>query len=159
MFRLFPALAATALLLVPGVAAAEEAKAASISVKDAWSRATPEGADVAVGYFTVTNDGDAPDRLVSADAAFAAQAEVHQMTMTDGVMRMRPVPEGVTIPPRGSVVFSPDSFHLMFMGLKAPLTEGETVAGGLTFERAGRVPVDFHVQAIGAAAPGANHHH
>jgi periplasmic copper chaperone A len=159
MFRLFPALAVVALLLLPGAATAETAKAGSISVKDAWSRATPGGADVGVGYLTITNDGDVPDRVVSADAAFAGQAEIHLMKMDNGVMQMRPIPEGVTIPAKGSVVFSPNSYHLMFMSLKAPLEEGQTVEGTLTFERAGKVPVNFEVQAIGAAAPDATHHH
>src|SRR5262245_11715098 len=58
MFRLFPALAITMLLLLSGAAAeaAEDAKGGAISVKDAWSRATPEGAEVGVGYLTITND-------------------------------------------------------------------------------------------------------
>jgi periplasmic copper chaperone A len=160
MPRSFAVFLLTALVLVlPGLANAEEAKAGSISVKDAWSRATPEGADVGVGYLTITNDGDTPDRLVAADAAFAGQAEIHQMTMANGMMQMRPVEDGVTIRPKGSVVFSPDSYHLMFMGLKAPLKQGDTVAGTLTFEHAGKVAVNFHVEAMGASAPEAAHHH
>jgi periplasmic copper chaperone A len=158
MFRLFPALAITMLLLLSGAATGEDAKAAPISVKDAWSRATPEGADVGVGYLTITNDGDAPDRLVSAEADFAGQAEIHQMTMNNGVMQMRPVPEGVTIPAKANVVFSPDSYHLMFMGLKGPLKQGETVSGTLNFEHAGKLAVTFQVEAIGASGPEAHHH-
>lgn len=141
------------MLLVPGAAAAEEAKAGSIAVKDAWSRATPEGADVAVGYLTITNSGDAPDRLLSASAAFAGQTEIHQMTMAHGVMRMRPVTEGVPIPAKGTVVLAPDSYHLMFMGFKEALQKGGTFLGSLTFEHAGKVGVTFHVQAMGAASP------
>jgi len=161
MFRLFPALAITMLLLLSGAAAeaAEDAKGGAISVKDAWSRATPEGAEVGVGYLTITNDGDAPDRLVSADAEFAGQAEIHQMKMESDVMLMRPVPDGVIIPAKGTVAFSPDSYHLMFMGLKGPLKEGDTVAGSLTFEHAGKVPVAFHVESMGASGPDAAHHH
>src|SRR5919108_3907020 len=59
MSRLFPALAIAMLLFLSG-AAAEDVTAGSISIKDAWSRATPEGANVGVGYLTITNDGDAP---------------------------------------------------------------------------------------------------
>ena len=99
------------LFLLSGAAAAEDMKAGPISVKDAWSRAKPEGTDVGVGYLTITNDGDAPDRLVSAEAAFAGQAEIHQMTMNNGVMQMRPVPEGVTVPAKGKLVFSPPDVH------------------------------------------------
>ena len=159
MFRVFAAFAMMAVLLLPGLANAEEAKAGSISVKDAWSRATPEGANVGVGYLTITNDGDAPDRLVAAEADFAEQAEIHQMTMANGVMQMRPVEDGVTIPAKGSVAFSPDSYHLMFMGLKSPLKQDDTVVGSLTFEHAGKVAVNFHVEAMGASAPKETHHH
>jgi copper(I)-binding protein len=158
MFRLFRA-SAVAMLLLSGAAAAEEAKTGPIAVTDAWSRATPGGADVGVGYLTITNNGDAPDRLVSADADFAGQAEIHQMTMDSGVMIMRPIPNGVTIPAKGNVVFSPDAYHLMFMGLKAPLKEGETVSGTLTFEHTGKVPVSFQVEAMGASGPETAYHH
>ena len=54
MFRLFLALAIAMLFLLSGAAAAEDVKAGPISVKDAWSRATPEGTDVGVGYLTIT---------------------------------------------------------------------------------------------------------
>src|SRR5215831_19377113 len=159
MFRLFLALAIAMLFLLSGAAAAEDVKAGPISVKDAWSRATPEGADVGVGYLTITNDGDAPDRLVSAEAEFAGQAEIHQMKMESDVMLMRPVPDGVIIPAKGTVAFSPDSYHLMFMGLKGPLKEGDTVAGSLTFKHAGKVEVTFHVESMGADGPEGAHHH
>jgi periplasmic copper chaperone A len=158
MFRLFPALALAMLLFLSGAAAAEDATAGAISIKDAWSRATPAGTDVGVGYLTITNDGDAPDRLVSAEADFAGQAEIHQVTTNNGVMQMRPVPDGVTIPAKGSVVFSPASYHLMFMGLKGPLKQGDAVTGSLTFEHAGKVNVTFQVEAMGASAPEAHHH-
>ncbi len=160
MPRSFAVFLLTALVLaLPDLTNSEQAQAGSISIMNAWSRATPEGADVGVGYFTITNDGDTPDRLVAADVAFAGQAEIHQMTMANGVMQMRPLPNGVTIPAKGSVAFSPDSYHLMFMGLKAPLKQGDTVAGSLTFEHAGKVAVNFHVEAMGASAPEAAHHH
>jgi len=54
MFRLFFALAIAMLFLLCGAAAAEDVKAGPISVKDAWSRATPQGTEVGVGYLTIT---------------------------------------------------------------------------------------------------------
>lgn len=159
MPRWFPLLLVALLSFPLRISAAEEAKVGPISVKDAWSRATPQGANVGVGYLTIVNDGDTPDRLVSADAAFAGQVEIHQMKMANGVMLMRPVPEGVIVPAKGSVAFSPESYHLMFMDLKSPLKEDETVAGTLTFEHAGKVPVTFHVESMGASGPEGPHHH
>jgi periplasmic copper chaperone A len=60
----------------------------SISVEHAWSRATPVGANVAVGYFTIKNTGATPDRLVSITTDIASHSAIHQMSMTDSMMKM-----------------------------------------------------------------------
>jgi copper(I)-binding protein len=134
-----------------GVASAETAGA--IAVENAWSRAVPAGASVGVGYLAITNGGDEPDRLLSANAAIAGQTEIHHTTMADGVMRMRPVPDGVPVPAKSTVMLEPNSYHFMFMGLTQPLKEGDAFPAKLTFERAGSVEVTFHVLGIGAQGP------
>ena len=73
-------------------AVAAEFKAGDISIEAPWSRATPGGAKVAAGYLTIKNGGATPDRLVSATADIAERAEIHEMSMTDGMMKMREVP-------------------------------------------------------------------
>jgi copper(I)-binding protein len=145
----------SALMVATGrQALAEEFKTGGISIAQPWSRATPGGATVGAGYLTITNGGDAADRLVSATAEVAGRAEIHQMSMTGGVMKMRPVPEGVELPANGTVALAPASYHLMLLGLKRPLKAGDTFAGTLTFERAGTVDVTFVVEAMGAKAGG-----
>lgn len=146
------------LCLVLAASIAFAAEAGSISVENAWARATPKGALVAAGYLTIKNDGEERDRLVSAEAAFAGKTEIHRMNMADGVMQMRPVSDGVEIPPKDTLKLEPGGYHLMFMELAAPLNEGDTVSGALTFERAGRVPVTFQVLGIGAQSPAADSH-
>ncbi|TIN73884.1 MAG: copper chaperone PCu(A)C, partial [Mesorhizobium sp.] len=81
-------LAVFALLLfacVPG-AQAHEFKAGDLEVGHPWSRATPPGAKVAGGYFTVTNKGGSPDRLLSISSDISDKAELHEMSVKDGVM-------------------------------------------------------------------------
>src|SRR6476661_817535 len=117
--------------------------AGAITIEQPWSRATPGGAKVASGYFTIKNSGDSPDRLISVTADVAGRTGIHQMSMT----------EGLTIPANRSVAFEPSSYHLMFMDLKRPLKEGETFSGTLTFEKAGKVSITFEVKGLGAAAP------
>jgi len=140
---------------------AAEFKAGDIAIEAPWSRATPGGAKVGAGYLTITNAGVTPDRLVSATADIAERAEIHEMSMTDGMMKMRKVPDGVKVPAGGSVTLAPQGYHLMFFGLKKPLKEGEAFAGTLTFEKAGSVPATFEVRGVGAAAldAGAEHRH
>jgi copper(I)-binding protein len=147
----FHGLAIAMLILVLGAipAAAENL----IAVADAWSRATAPGVDIGVGYLTIKNTGDTPDRLVSVSTSVAEKTEIHQTQMLDGKMQMRPVPDGVPIPAKGTVMLEPAGYHLMLIGLKAPLQKGSTFAGSLTFEHAGTVDIAFHVEGLGASAP------
>ena len=66
-------LIAAALALAASAALAADYKAGDIEIKNPWARATPAGAKVAAGYFTLTNTGSAPDRLVGVTAAVAAR--------------------------------------------------------------------------------------
>ena len=67
------------------------AVADDVTVRQAWSRATPKGAKVAGGYLAIENRGIQPDRLLSASSGAAAKVEIHQMSMQDGIMTMRPL--------------------------------------------------------------------
>ncbi|AZO27833.1 copper chaperone PCu(A)C [Mesorhizobium sp. M1B.F.Ca.ET.045.04.1.1] len=145
-------LAVFALLLllacVPG-AIAHEFKAGDLEIGHPWSRATPPGAKVAGGYFTVTNKGSAPDRLQSISSEVSDKAELHEMGVKDGVMTMRPVSGGLEIPAGGKVELKPGGYHLMFVGLKRQPKQGEKFPATLTFEKAGSVTVEFAVEGMG----------
>jgi len=131
---------------------AEDIAAGNLVITQAWSRATPGGAQVAGGYLTIQNRGTLPDRLVSGSTGAARKVEIHEMAMNGGVMTMRPV-DSLVIEPGQSVTFAPGGRHLMFIGLAAPLTQGQQVPVALAFEGAGKVTVPFAVQGIGARAP------
>lgn len=152
-----PVLAATLTALAgyaaPVAAAGPSFTSGAVTVEQPWSRATPRGADMAVGYLTIRNTGDAPDRLVSASSDIAGRVGPHSMVMTNGIMQMRPLPDGIAIPPHGSVVLAPNGDHLMFEALKRPLRAEETFPATLIFEKAGAVPVTFMVESIGARSP------
>ncbi len=123
-----------------------------IAVEQAWARATPHGAQVAGAYVTIINRGTAPDTLTGGSAEVAGRFELHDMTMVNGVMGMRPTGP-LPIPPGATVTLSPRGRHIMLSDLKRGLAKGETVQGTLTFARAGTVPVRFAVEGIGAMAP------
>lgn len=123
------------------------ASAATIEVKGAWIRATPPGAPTAAGYARITNHGIVSDRLIGGHTAAATSVEVHSMTTTGGVMRMRSMTGGLAIGASATVSLGPNGSHLMLVGLKAPLTAGQHVKVTLSFQRAGAVVVDFPVLA------------
>jgi periplasmic copper chaperone A len=133
---------------------ARDYKVGSLDIADPWSRATPKGASVAAGYMKITNAGTAPDRLVSGSSNVAPTFEVHEMTMDNGVAKMRPVKGGLEIKPGETVELKPGSFHVMFVGLKKPLASGDHIKATLVFEKAGTVNVEYDVLQMGASMPG-----
>lgn len=160
-------LAAFALLLAMGQPlAAHDYKVGDLTIDHPWSRATPPGAKVAAGYATIRNDGSQADRLLAVSGDIAGRAEIHEMSVDNkGVMTMRPV-QGIDIPAGGAAELKPGGFHIMFMDLQAGATEGERFKGSLTFEKAGKVEVEFAVQAAGGGqgsngkpADGGHHDH
>jgi copper(I)-binding protein len=154
------AVAALLMLALPGSAAAADYKVGALEVAQPWSRATPRGAKVASGYVTIRNTGNGADRLTGATFALSGRAEIHEMKMDGGVMKMRQV-EGLEIKPGATLELKPGSLHLMFTGLTQPLAKGDRVKGTLVFEKAGSVDIEYAVEAIGAtpAAHGASHGH
>jgi copper(I)-binding protein len=146
--RLFLIAALAALVASP--ASAHDYTAGSLEIKHPWARATPRGASVAGGYLTIVNKGTVADRLVGGSSPVAGRFEIHEMKMEGGVMKMRPLPNGLEIRPGATVELKPGSYHLMFMGLKQPLEQGKRIKGTLVFEKAGRLEVEYAVEAIGA---------
>jgi copper(I)-binding protein len=141
------------LILAASPSVANEFKLGDITIEQPWSRATPPGAKIGGGYFMIKNAGAESDRLVSATAEIAGHAEMHEMSVVDGIMKMRALESGVEVPAGGSVEFGPGGYHLMLMDLGRPLKEGESFSGTLTFEKAGTVDITYEVGPIGGDAP------
>src|SRR3990172_8457776 len=113
-----PIILAALLALGASPVAALDYNLGPLHIAHPWARATPKGASVAGGYMKITNKGAAPDRLVGGSAGFAGRFELHEMTMEQGVMKMRPLAAGLEIKPGQTVELKPGSYHVMFMGLK-----------------------------------------
>ena len=137
-------------------ARAHEYKVGPILVGHPWSRATPKSAPVAGGYMKITNTGTTPDRLVGGTVEVAKRFEVHEMKMDGGVMKMRELTGGLEIPPGATVELRPGSYHIMMQDLSRPLAKGDKVKGSLTFEKAGKVDVEYAIEAAGST-PAMNH--
>jgi copper(I)-binding protein len=123
-----------------------------IHVEHPWTRATPNGAQVAGGYMTITNRGPEPDRLIGGSFAAGSRFVIHKMTMDQGVMKMRPLDTALEIKPGETVELS-GSLHVMFEGLKQPLKAGDRVKGTLVFEKAGTIEIEYSVEGMGAKIP------
>ncbi|MGI3168293.1 copper chaperone PCu(A)C [Pseudooceanicola sp. C21-150M6] len=138
--------------------AAAPVTAGSLEITGGFSRATLPNAPVGGGFLTITNTGSADDRLIAATSDIASHVEIHEMAMEGDVMRMRELSQGLPVPAGETVTLKPGGFHLMFMDLKTPLTEGETVTVTLTFETAGTATVPLAVGAMNAKGRGTMDH-
>jgi copper(I)-binding protein len=135
-------------------ALAHEYKVGNLQIGHPWARATPKGAAVGGGYLKITNTGTTPDRLISGTTEIAGRFEVHEMRMDNGVMKMRPMKDGVEIKPGETVELKPGGYHVMMLDLKTPIKEGERVKGTLTFEKAGKVDIEYAVVPVGGSPGG-----
>lgn len=142
-----------ALSLSPIAALAHEFKVGDLEIEHPWSRATGQTRP-AVGYLKIRNNGTTADRLLGATTRIAEHVMLHANVIENGVAKMSPA-EGLDIPPGGEVVLAPKGdYHLMIMGLKQPLAEGDTFPVTLIFEHAGKVDVTFVTAAAGATESG-----
>jgi copper(I)-binding protein len=128
---------------------AHDFKAGAITIDHPYARSTVAGQPVGGGFMRFVNGGGA-DRLVSASAKVSKSVELHEMTMAGDVMKMRQV-DAIELPAGQTVELKPGGYHVMFIGLKAPLKVGDRFPLTLTFEKAGAVTVDMMVMAPGAA--------
>src|SRR5262245_11586619 len=101
MAKRFFIVAAAALSLVL-IACSQQYSSGAVTVSDPWGRATPPGAGVGAAYMTIANSGATPIRLLGGTSEIANSVEVHTMSVEDGVMKMRPLTDGLEVPAHGS---------------------------------------------------------
>ena len=130
-----------AILTIPNYSHSAE----RVEISKAWLRATPPSAMAAGGYLVITNNTGSDDTLVGVEFSQAGKSEIHQMKMNDGVMEMRPLKQGINIPAGESISLKPGGFHLMFMGMKSQLKDGQNYQVKLTFTHSGAMEIDFPV--------------
>jgi periplasmic copper chaperone A len=138
---------ALCLTLAPLTSTAHAYKLGPLKIDHPWSRPTPPGAPTAAGFLAITNTGMAPDRFLGGSSPVVDHIEVHQMSLIGGVMRMRPLADGLELAPGATVRLAPGGFHLMLIGPKQAFRIGDRIPATLRFARAGRIQVEFEVQA------------
>ncbi len=137
------------LVLIASWADAHGARIGDIQIGHPWAVATPKGAKVGAGYMKIPNNGATPDRLIALTSPAAGRLVVHSQITEDGVVKMRPLENGLEIKPGETVELKPGGLHIMFEGLREPFIEATLVKGTLAFEKAGTVEVEYAIQAMG----------
>jgi copper(I)-binding protein len=122
-----------ALFLAGVMGVSQAADNATVEVTNAYARAVPPSAPNSAAFMLITNHGDSERHLVAAESDVSEVTELHNHINDNGVMRMRQVPR-ITAPAKGSVELKPGSYHVMLIGLKQPLKEGDAVNLKLKFD-------------------------
>lgn len=126
----------------------------ALKIGHPWARATVAANGGA--FLSVDNTGAMADRLLRASTDVAAKIELHTHIKDGDIMRMRPV-EAIDLPAGKKVMLEPGGYHIMLLGLKKKLVEGERFPLTLEFEKAGKIVVEIKVDKPGAGA--AEHKH
>ena len=104
-----------------------------VAVIDSWARASVPGQSVGAAYMTFISADDST--FVRAETPIASSVEIHSMTMDNGVMKMRMLPE-LPLKAGKEEKLAPGGFHLMLFDLKKQLKAGEQLELKLTFRDA-----------------------
>lgn len=121
------------IMAVAGSMLAATAGAQSVEVKEAWVRGTVPAQKVTGAFMDLT--GKTAARLVAVESPVAGKAEIHNMKMESGVMKMFPV-DSIDLPAGKTVKLAPGGYHVMLLDLKRELKAGERVPLKLTVEHA-----------------------
>ena len=127
----------------------EHHHAASVTIDGAWARSTPSMAGNGAAYMTIMNHSNEPDILLGLATPVAEKAELHGHFMEDGMMSMRPLAQQ-DFGSHTHTTLKPGAMHIMLMGLKEPLKEGEAFPLTLSFQHGGDVLTNVSIQGIAA---------
>jgi len=136
----------TLLAAAAAVSFALPAFAEGIMVQDPYARVSAKMSSSGAAFMVIENHTGQDDHLVDASSDVAEKVELHtHKEDANGVMRMIHVEEGFDLPKDGMIKMGRGGHHVMFLGLKNPLADGDTVHVTLHFEKAGDVEVDVPV--------------
>jgi len=135
---------------------ASDAMPAGLAVTNAMARAVPVAGTTGAVYLTLTNGTATADQLVSVATDIAEAAEMHETVNDNNVMRMEPRPDGFALPAGERVELTPGGKHIMLIGVKRALAEGESFTVTLTFAHADPQTIAVPVMAMDASMDHSN---
>jgi len=127
-------------------ASAHEYKVGTVKVVHPWATPSPAGAPVGAAYLEIQNLGKKPLVFLGASSPNVDLVEIHSMTMDGGVMKMRPMPDGLKIGPHKTALLNKMGMHLMLVGVKKPLELEEMVPMTLHFKGKPDIDVELYVE-------------
>ena len=121
-----------------------------ITIDHAYVRATPPHAKNSAAFMTISNNSETSIKLIGASSDIAQRVELHSHTMDDGLMKMRQV-KNIVIQANNQIILQPGGYHIMFLGLKQKLQDGESVKLKLHFDNEQMITLTLPIEKIKTA--------
>lgn len=139
-------------IIVIWLALAASAQAQNLLVKDAWIRGIPPSATSTAAFMIIQNSGPDERILQSAACDIAEIVQIHTMEQIGEMMTMKEIKE-LRVPANGQIALAPKGDHIMLIGLRKPIREGETIPLSLNFADGTIVKVEALVKKWGPMPP------
>jgi periplasmic copper chaperone A len=120
------------LALAPLLSGCAATGSGGVEVRDAWVRPAAQGRNGAV-YFALENHSSQTQELIGVASDIADAVEIHESKMSGDVMEMHQL-ESVSLAPGTEVKFEPGGLHMMLIGLKKELKNGDEIDITLQFK-------------------------
>ncbi len=114
-----------------------------IVLVEGWMRPSVSATTAIYGKFINLSTED--DMLIGITSDISQNIEIHETSMVDDVMEMRPVEGGIHLPAQGMVSLEAGGLHGMVMGLANFVEQGQTITIEFEFRQAGHFEVEFRV--------------
>ncbi len=149
---IFSLIVTATILFIASDLHAKDYKVGNLMISDPWARASAGPVKTGAAYIgKISNHGSSMDRLIGATSPTAKRVTVHNSIIENGIAKMRHV-KTMDIHPGHAASLKPGGYHIMLMGLKAPLKAGSSFPLTLEFEKAGKIEVTVDVKKIGHAS-------
>jgi hypothetical protein len=154
---LIPILGFTEELIAP---ATESDTSPTVKISGAWIAEAPPTATVLAGYMQLENASDQVVILKGAESQDFKGIEIHETVVNADKVSMV-AHETLSVPAGETVSFAPGGFHLMLIGAKKPLKDGDTVEVVLHFQAGVSQTVKMEVKkrSMDNADDHSQHHH
>ncbi|MFN7039049.1 MAG: copper chaperone PCu(A)C [Alphaproteobacteria bacterium] len=120
---------------------------ANIEVKNLQARPSMGKLGNSAAYMDISNNSEEIDILLSAETNIAENCEIHKTVVSNNIHQMIKI-DKLAIPSKGSVLLAPHNIHIMLIGLKTELKEGDEFTLNLIFEKAGKIEIKGKISKI-----------
>lgn len=119
---------------------------AELRIENAWVKLAPPGARANAAYVQLYNSSDAPVVIQSLSATCCAELMLHRTRYVNDKAIMEHLDQ-LIVPAKGKITLAPGGMHIMLLGARKPLQQGEQIELELHFASGQQQTIHLPVKA------------